>query len=94
MGVGAGITRKDTILVSNNPEKPNIVVPKFESGSEKPSGEWNSVDILCTEKNLEIRVNGVLQNKGSNMPLTSGSICLQSEGGPMQFRNVYVEVMK
>ena len=94
MGVGAGITRRDTVLFSNNPEKPNIVVKKLENSSEKPAGEWNTVDIVCTEKNLEIKINGVLQNIGTNLSLTSGSICLQSEGGPMQFRNVYVELLK
>lgn len=94
MGVGAGITRRDTVFLSNNPEKPNIVVRKFEDSSEKPAGEWNTVDIVCTEKNLEIKINGVLQNNGTNMSLTSGSICLQSEGGPMQFRNVYLEQVK
>ena len=91
MGLTAGITRRDTTFLSGNPEKPNIVVRKYEESSEKPAGEWNTVDIVCMEKKLEIKVNGVLQNNGANMTLTSGSICLQSEGGPMQFRNVYVE---
>jgi hypothetical protein len=94
MGLGGGITRKDTAFISNNPEKPNIVVRKFENSSEKPAGEWNTVDIVCTEKNLEIKVNGVLKNNGTNLSLTSGAICLQSEGGPLQFRNVYIEMLK
>jgi hypothetical protein len=93
MNVGTGISIRDTSCVVNNSEKPFLALKKFEASSEKPAGEWNYIDILCDKNNLEITVNGVLQNKGTAPTQTSGSICLQSEGGPLQFRNVYVELL-
>jgi hypothetical protein len=93
MGEGASLMSKDTAF-NVPPEKHAAVRPKFAASSEKPAGEWNNIDIICNKSNLEIRVNGVLQNKATSLTQTSGSICLQSEGGPLQFRNVYVESLK
>jgi len=36
-------------------------------------------------------VNGVLQNEGTDASVTSGWICLQSEGSPIEFRNIYLQ---
>ena len=36
-------------------------------------------------------MGGLLQNQGTKATKTAGSICLQSEGKPIQFRNVYLE---
>ena len=84
IGEGSGIT----------PEVSRYkVLPKFEEVSENPAGEWNSYDITSQDGNLEVIVNGVLQHTGSDMILTEGNILLQSEGSPMQFRNVYLEVL-
>ncbi|MHC4062585.1 MAG: family 16 glycoside hydrolase, partial [Planctomycetota bacterium] len=38
-----------------------------------------------------LHVNGVLQNEGTKATDTSGKICLQSEGSPIEFRNIYIE---
>ena len=45
-----------------------------------------------TAKGGSIRcyVNGVLQNEGTGATLKSGWICLQSEGSPIEFRNIYI----
>jgi hypothetical protein len=67
------------------------VVGKMEASSENPVGEWNSYDIICNGNNVTVYVNGVLQNKATNANINSGKICLQSEGKPIQFRNVYIE---
>jgi len=89
-----GLTSKDTAFsVIPGGEKRSLVRPKFEPSSEKPAGEWNTLEITCSKDNLEILVNGVLQNKASRLSVSSGSICLQSEGGPMQFRNIYLEYL-
>jgi len=69
-------------------------IPKFEEASEKPAGEWNTYDILCMEDNVEIVVNGVLQNQGSKLSQSSGYISLQSEGGPIEFRNITLVPLK
>ncbi|MCK4879230.1 MAG: DUF1080 domain-containing protein [Bacteroidales bacterium] len=91
MGKGAGITIKDSTYTVTSEENRYLAISKFEESSEKPAGEWNSYDITSKNGNLELVVNGVLQNRGTGMTLTEGNIALQSEGGPMQFRNIYLQ---
>jgi hypothetical protein len=91
MGKGAAITVKDSTYLVTSEEKRYLGIPKFEESSENPAGEWNSYDITSKDGSLELFVNGVLQNKGTGMTNTEGNIALQSEGGPMQFRNIYLQ---
>jgi hypothetical protein len=66
-------------------------VPKRADSSEKPLGQWNTYEIYCRGNNIDVFVNGVLQNKATQATVESGMICLQSEGTPIEFRNVYLE---
>lgn len=91
MGRGAAISVKDSTYTVASDENRYLAIQKFEESSEKPAGEWNSYDITNMDGNLELVVNGVLQNTGTGMTLTEGSIALQSEGGPLQFRNIYLQ---
>ncbi len=91
MGLGMGMTVRDSAYLVVPAEKLSKVMPKFEESSEKPAGEWNDADIVCSANNIEVYINGVLQNKGSKLTTSSGSICIQSEGGPMQFRNIELQ---
>ena len=91
MGKGAAITVNDSTYLVTSEERRYLAIPKFEESSEKPAGEWNSYDITSKDGNLELYVNGILQNKGTGMTLTEGNIALQSEGGPIQFRNIYLQ---
>lgn len=69
----------------------NLNVPKLAESSEKPPGEWNRYEILCKGASVTLTVNGVRQNFGTNASLTAGHICLQSEGSPIEFRNIVIE---
>lgn len=91
MGKGASIYVKDSIYMVTSEERRYLAIPKFEDSSEKAAGEWNSYDITNLDGTLELYVNGVLQNKGTDMTLTEGNIALQSEGAPLQFRNIYLQ---
>jgi len=71
-------------------DKTRIVVKKLAASSEKPVGEWNTIEILCSDNSVEVRVNGTLQNKGTGLTVTEGCICLQSEGKDIEFRNVFL----
>ncbi|MGQ9621054.1 MAG: 3-keto-disaccharide hydrolase [Bacteroidales bacterium] len=71
-------------------DKTKRVVNKLASTSEKPEGEWNTAEITCSGSTLNIVINGVLQNKGTGLNINSGQICLQSEGGGIEFRNVWI----
>jgi hypothetical protein len=66
-------------------------VSKKADSSENPPGQWNSYDIYCRGDTIRCYVNGVLQNEGTNASDTSGMICLQSEGSPIEFRNIHIE---
>ncbi|RLD72251.1 MAG: DUF1080 domain-containing protein [Bacteroidetes bacterium] len=91
MGKGAAITVKDSTYLVTSEERRYLAIQKFEESSENPAGEWNSYDITSKDGILELYVNSILQNKGTGMTLTEGNIALQSEGGPMQFRNIYLQ---
>lgn len=86
---GAGITVDGTDRT--NATKQFVVIEKKLPTSEVPAGQWNSYDIYCQGDTVRCLVNGIAQNVGTDASATSGFICLQSEGGPIEFRNVYVE---
>ncbi len=71
-------------------DKTTPFVYKMAESSEKDVGEWNTMEIICKGNTIEVFVNGVLQNKATNLTLDKGSICLQCEGQEVQFRNVYL----
>lgn len=75
-------------------DKSNRMVKKLAESSEKPVGEWNTIEVTCKANTIEVAVNGVTQNKGTNLNITSGSICLQSEGKDIEFRNVFLTPLK
>ena len=74
--------------------KPYLRAKKQELSNEKPPGEWNSYDIVCNGDSIQLTINGVLQNKGTGAKPSSGAICLQSEGSPIQFRNIYLKPLE
>ncbi len=63
------------------------VIRKREPSNEKPVGEWNKAKIDVKDGKITVYINGVLQNQGTNK-VKEGHIGLQSEGGPIQFRNL------
>jgi hypothetical protein len=75
-------------------DKSKISVKKMADSSEKPTGEWNTMEVVCKTNTIEVFVNGVLQNKGTNVSVSKGSICLQSEGKDIEFRNVFLTKLK
>jgi hypothetical protein len=67
-----------------------VGIAKKARSSEKPTGQWNSYDIFCKGDTVRCEVNGVLQNEGTGAAPPIGYIALQSEGGPVEFRNIYL----
>ena len=61
--------------------------------AEKPAGEWNTAEIICDGNHIQAYVNGVLMNE-AHFDRTEGRIALQSEGGPLEVRNVYLTPLK
>ncbi|MEN6425397.1 MAG: DUF1080 domain-containing protein [Phycisphaerales bacterium] len=67
---------------------------KLHDSSEKPPGEWNQYDIICKDDWVVVMTNGVLQNVATKCSDKSGTICLQSEGAPIEYRNIYIEPLE
>jgi hypothetical protein len=67
--------------------------------AEKPSGEWNTVDLYCFGATSIHVLNGtvimILNNSrqsddGKEIPLTKGKIQIQSEGSEVYYRNIKI----
>jgi len=69
-------------------------VNKMAASSEKPAGEWNTMEVTCISDNIDVFVNGVLQNRATGTSVKEGHICLQSEGKDIEFRNVFITRLK
>jgi hypothetical protein len=61
---------------------------------EKKAGEWNRYRITCKGDTVKLEVNGRLVNEGKNADTTKGKILLQSEGAPIEFRNIKLTPLK
>jgi hypothetical protein len=60
------------------------------ANSERPAGEWNSVDITSRDGVIAVMVNGVAQNRVSGAAPGAGRIGFQLEGTAYELRNVRV----
>lgn len=85
----------DLWVVGTTLKVPDVEARRFDrryanltSGSEKPAGEWNLMEILCDGDAIQVWVNGDLVNHATDVSATKGGIALQSEGALIQFRNI------
>ena len=61
---------------------------RFAAIVEKPQGEWNQFEATLKGGSLKILINGLLQNEATEVLGAAGYIALQSEGAPIEFRNI------
>ena len=64
-----------------------------KESAEHPAGEWNTAEIVCKGNFIQAYINGVLMNE-AHFDRSSGPIALQSEGGPLEIRNVFLTPLK
>jgi len=70
--------------------------------TEKPNGEWNTVEVICKGDTVKHIVNGEVVAEATGLsadaegktPLTKGRILLQSEGAEVFYRNVTLKPLK
>jgi len=62
--------------------------------NEKPLGEWNEYEITLDKGKVVLKVNGEVLNEGTGADEIPGKICLQSEGGPIEFRNIRIKPLE
>ena len=60
----------------------------FNDGAEKPVGEWNEMTVICRGDTITVLVNGTVVNYGYDSSETKGSVCLQSEGAPIEYKEI------
>ena len=68
-------------------------VSKIEEAEKQP-GQWNQLDILVVDSLVVVSVNGKIVNWTNEAETTPGKLGLQSEGGPVKFRNCVVTELK
>lgn len=57
----------------------------------KPSPEWNHYRIECNAGRITLAVNGKVVSGGDNCNYRKGYLALESEGAPVEFRNVRIK---
>ena len=69
-------------------------VPKKGPHNEKPLGEWNTYEIICDGATVRPYVNGKMMNEATELTVTSGKICIQSEGAQWEARKIILEPLE
>src|SRR5262249_36859989 len=59
--------------------------------NEKPPGEWNAFEVECRGDAITLVTNGKWMNKMTGCKPSSGAIGIQSEGGEIEVRKIYIE---
>lgn len=59
----------------------------------KPHGNWNHYYIRAVNGEVRLWVNGVEVSGGNQADPATGHICLESEGSPIDFRNLRIRVL-
>ena len=71
---------------------PERVEPKrlrtIGPNSEKPAGQWETIEVTVDHGKLWVTVNGQFQNIATYSESLAGQIGLQAEGGEMEFRKI------
>lgn len=61
--------------------------------AERPAGEWNRYEIACIGGEVHLTINGEVVNHATNVSRRKGFIALQSEGAPIEFRNLEITAL-
>lgn len=72
----------------------NTPLRKHGEDAEKPVGEWNTCEVICSGNSVKAYVNGRLMNETTECTISSGKIGFQSEGAAFEVRSVYIEPLK
>ena len=56
-----------------------------------PLGSWDRYEITQRNGNVRVVLNGKLVNEGRDAVPAEGNVCLQSEGWPVDYRNVEIQ---
>lgn len=69
----------------------NTALPLRGDSNEKPVGEWDTVETICSGDTVKAYVNGKLMNETTECTISSGKIGIQSEGGEIEIRKMCLD---
>jgi len=75
--------------VQQGPTKNTRVIKKKDN--EKPTGEWNTIEVIANKGKCTHIVNGVIVNEAVDASLRSGRILIQSEGAEIYYRKIDIK---
>ncbi len=84
--VGLGLDIPDAPVLTNRKR-----APRYTDVKEADLGQWNSYDIYAWGDTVELFINGMHANRNDKLPVTQGSIALQMEGFPVEFKNIWIQ---
>jgi hypothetical protein len=59
----------------------------------KGTPEWNHYYVRCINGEVRLWVNGEEVSGGTNCQPRTGYLCLESEGAPVEFKNIRIRVL-
>ncbi len=68
-------------------------VKNLTDDSEKPVGEWNTMQVEAVGNEVKVWVNGILVNHGFDCTAEKGQIALQAEGSEVEFRKLELKAI-
>jgi Domain of Unknown Function (DUF1080) len=71
------------------PTKNTRLIKKKDN--EKPTGEWNRIEVIANNGKCTHIVNGVVVNEAEDASLRSGRIIIQSEGAEIWYRKIDIK---
>jgi len=89
--VMAGAECKEHLALGKDANTP---VPFPGEANEKPVGEWNTNVTICAGNAVKAVINGKLLNEITECTVSSGFVGIQSEGGDIEIRKIYLEPLK
>lgn len=57
----------------------------------KPTGEWNTMEIVCKGKHCEVKLNGEVASTADDLEPRTGYLGIQGENGELEIRNMYLK---
>lgn len=71
------------------PTKNSRIIKKKDN--EKPTGEWNRLEIIAQKGKCTHIMNGEVVNEGTEASLRTGRILIQSEGAEIYYRKIEIK---
>ena len=75
--------------VQQGPTKNTRVIKKKDN--EKPTGEWNRIEVIANKGKCTHIVNGVVVSEAEDVSLRHGRILIQSEGAEIFYRRIDIK---